>query len=203
MGSYNEIRRVMSRDANDLPVSLLLQVRLEVPPEDFYCLSWRTLYPSGRSNRRFYYNIVDGFWRVPFPIALELLDLAHANGMLDVQYDDQQIRHDGPGNRIIDSRELSQEKRREEWNSITIAGREHVWSRDSVFVIIQVPDCSWRKIMIVDPQSKVCTFRSTTIDPSYTQVILEGMNAPLRMDNAMQDASAAMMQTFRQTLRSL
>ena len=203
MSHYSEIHRVASVDAADLPISLLLQIRHDVPPEEFYCLSWRTLYPSGRANRRFYYNTRDGFWRVTVPIALELLNRAQAGGMLNERYDDRQVRHQGPDNFVTDSRNLNREDRRREWASITIPEREHTWSADAVFVIIQVPDETWRKIMIVDPKEGVCTFRSTTTVPEYRPIISEGIAPPWRLDNAMQDASAAMMQTFLQVLRSI
>ena len=108
--SYTEIRRV-SLIHESLPVHLILQTRHCVPPVDFFCLSWRTVLPTGRGNRRFYYDRQHGtgIWTIPVSIALRLLNRAEAAGMFDEQYDDLQERHCGTENLIIDSRDLGEE----------------------------------------------------------------------------------------------
>ena len=54
--------------------------------------------------------------------------------------------------------------------------------------------------MIIDSARKFCTFRSTTTDPVYQPTIADHHLRPWRMDNAMQDASAAMVHTFLSVL---
>ena len=205
MNPYTEIRRVTVIHEG-LPIHLILQTRHCVPPVDFFCLSWRTLLPDGSQNRRFYYDREHGtgIWRIPVSIALELLNQADFDGMLDEEYDDLQERHGGTNNCVIDSRSLSRQEREREFASIVNVNRDPDWGSDPLFVIIQVPDRRWRKIMIVDTQSGICTFRSTTTDPSYRrQGVADGMIPPWRLDNAMQDASRVMMREFQRVLLAL
>ena len=204
MPNYREICRVTLEHAG-LPVKLLLQRVTNRGPFDCICLSWRTPWPSGLANRRFYDTSQDGFWRIPVSVALELLNLADAEGMLDQHYDDPQVRHGGARNRIIYSRDLDRQDYKREWDSIFHADLDHAWGPDSVFVIIQVPDGTWRKIMIVDTEKAICTFRSTTIDDSYSSnmKLTGGLTPPWQLDRSMQDASSAMMRKFRQALLSV
>lgn len=183
-----------------LPIYLQLQERLEVPPEPFYCLSWRTLYASGTQNRRFYRSREAGFWTVTVPLALELMRQAERHGWLDGRYEDQQVRHRGPGNRIVDSRELEIDVRRHLFESLTCTEGEPDWGNDPIFIVIDTPDEEWRKVMIVDTLRTFCTFRSMTTDTSYRPVIADPHLDPWRMDNAMQDASAAMIRVFMSVL---
>ena len=185
-----------------LPVHLKLQERLGIPPEPYYCLSWRTFYPGGHKNRRFYRLKGSGFWTTPTPLALELMREADHRGWLDGDYRDLQKRCGGPDNDILDSRVLGPRERLDVFESITCEDGEPEWGDDPLFVVIQVPDkrLRWRKVMIVDSERKLCTFRSTTTDPSYKAVIAEPVLSPWRMDRAMQDAGVAMIRTFLSVL---
>ena len=120
----------------------------------------------------------------------------------DGTYHDPQKRCGGPDNDIIDSRELGAGERRDMFKYITCEDGEPDWGDDPLFVVIQVPDkiLRWRKIMIVDSERKLCTFRSTTTDPNYKPVIADPILSPWRMDNAMQDSSATMIRTFQSVL---
>ena len=204
LNPYTEIQRVTLLHEG-LPAHLILQTRHCVPPVDFFCLSWRTVLPTGRSNRRFYYDRRHGtgIWTIPVSIALGLLNRADAAGMLDEEYDDLQERHCGTNNRIIDSRNLGRQERERKFASIINVNRDPDWGMDPLFVIIQVPDRRWRKIMIVDTQGEICTFRSTTTDTSYRQGVADGMTHPWRLDNSMQDASCTMMREFQRVLLTL
>ena len=204
MNPYTEIRRV-SRIHEGLPVRLVLQTRHYVPPVDFFCLSWRTVLPTGKGNRRFYYDRRHGtgIWTIQTSLAIGLLNDAEAAGMLDEQYDDLQVRHSGNSNCIIDSRDLGRLQRERMYASIINLNRDPDWGVDPVFVIIQVPDGTWRKIMIVDTLREMCTFRSTTTDNSYRQGVADGMIPPWRLDNTMQDASCSMMKEFQRVLLTL
>ena len=186
---------------NGLPIHLKLQVRTEVPPEPFYCLTWRTVYPSGRSNRRFYRLSAMGFWTIPIDLAIHLMSEAERLGWLDGTYEDHQIRHLGTDNSIFSSRSLSARDRRTMFESITCGEGEPDWGNDPMFIVIQVPDGQWRKIMIVDTAREFCTFRSATRDVGYKPVIADPRMYPWRMDNAMQDASAEMIREFLKVLR--
>ncbi len=207
MRSYCEILRVTipDRDAG-LPVHLKLQQVYDDPPDtpgSYYCLSWRTPWPSGLANRRIYHTRQDGFWRIPVSVALDLLDRAELHGMLDEQYDDPLVRFGTPDIVIIDSRNLDRKAYEAERQSIIHDSLDHDWGAAPVFVIVGFAE--WRKIMIVDAERAICTFRSTTTDDSYpSQMKLTGgLTPPWQLDRSMQDASSAMMRRFRQTLLEL
>ena len=187
---------------NGLPIHLKLQVRTEVPPEPFYCLTWRTVYPSGRSNRRFYRSSAMGFWTIPIDLAIHLMSEAERLGWLDGTYEDHQVRHCGTDNEIYLSHSLSARDRSMMFESITCDEGEPDWGDHPLFVVIQVPDGQWRKIMIVNTTREFCTFRSATRDVGYKPVIADPRRYPWRIDNAMQDASAAMIREFLDVLRT-
>ena len=88
------------------------------------------------------------------------------------------------------------------FDSIICDEGEPEWGDDPLFVVIQVPDGQWRKIMIVDTTREFCTFRSATMDVGYKPVIADPRLQPWRMDNAMQDASTAMIREFLDVLRT-
>ena len=201
--SYKEIRRVTA-EHDGIPINLKLQWRLNDPPRRYHCLSWRTRYPRGRTNRQRYRLDEPGVWTIPVRMASYLMRQAEDCGMFDARYDDPQVRCGGPENCIVDSRTLGTRERLDVFDAITCDQGEHEWGNDPVFVIIEVPDGRWRKIMIVDTQRELCTFRSTTSDPSYEgAIITDGVTPPWRLDNNMQDASAAMIREFLSTLREL
>ena len=202
-----DIGDVIRRHTN-LPIYLRLHRRNDVPPTPWPCISWRTRYSTApNQNRRFYYTDADRYWAIPSSLALDMLEEAEEKGMLDEKYRDRQVRHGGDNNTVICSHHLNLQVdyviRKEEINNITAEDEEENWGDDPIFVVVEVPDRTWRKIMIVNPKTKYCTFRSTTKSVDYKPVIAEGMCHPWRMDNAMQDASAAMMKQFLQVLREL
>ncbi len=202
--AYNRIDSVTAQH-NGLPIDLKLQERLDVEEEPrFYCLSWRTRLPYDPTKNRQPY--VDrrggtGFWTIPVSVALGLMRQAEERGWLDGRYEDPQIRHEGTDNDIFSSRLLNPRDRRTTFESITCDEGEPDWGDDPVFIVVQVPDGRWRKIMIVDTERQVCTFRSATRDESYTKVI-DCLQSPWRLDNSMQDASAAMIREFLDVLRT-
>lgn len=187
---------------NGLPIDLRLQERIDVEEEPrFYCLSWRTLYPVGRTNRQRYRLTDAGYWTVPVQIASDLMSEAERRGWLDGNYEDRQVRHLGTANDIILSRSLNARDRYTTFESITCDEGEPDWGDDPVFIVIQVPDGQWRKIMIVDTERQVCTFRSATRDERYTNVI-DCLRSPWGLHESMQDASAAMIREFLDVLRT-
>ena len=197
---YRELGRITVQHEG-LPVHFKLQERYDEQLVSYHCLSWRTLYPSGRSNRRFYKTKDSGFWTLPISLAFEAMSEAENRGWLDDNYDDPQIRHGGSNNRVLDSRQLVDSERHDLFESITCIGEESDWGDSPVFIVIEVPDGKWRKIMIVDTTREFVTFRSTTTDPCYRPVIVDSQMNPWRMDGAMQDASALMTRSFLRLLR--
>ena len=200
--AYKEITRV-SEVHDGLPVNLVLQWRLNVPPRRYKTLSWRTLLPSGKSNRRFYLSPKHGLWTVPVKVALRLLLKAQRRGMLNAMHDDRQTRVGGPHNEVIDSRALGRLDRQTVLKSITLHHGEPNWGDDPAFIVVEVPDGTWRKIVIVDTPRRFCTFRSATTDTDYGQKVVGRMDDPWMLDNSMQDAGVAMMRAFLEFLEDL
>lgn len=79
----------------------------------------------------------------------------------------------GTDNDIIESRRLGARERRSMFRSITSTQGEPDWGDDPSFLVIEVPDGTRRKILIVDATRRFCTFRSTTTDPRYMPIIAD------------------------------
>ena len=203
-GRHRELDRITTFH-NGIHVNILLnEISIPEEPKTYYSLSWRTRYRRGGANRRFYYTNRDGYWRIPVLTALELLETAERRGFLHPRYDDPQIRHQGTNNKIIDPRHYDGNAREYGRVFAEIADGGEDWGKHPTFVIVEVPDRTWRKIMIVDSAKEVCTFRSTTQDSEYNLLTRRPHLAPpWIMDNSMQDASVAMMRQFLQVLRTL
>ena len=197
---YEEITRVTVRH-DGLPVHLLLQKRFEFAPEPFHCLSWRTRYPSDTTKSRRFNRLKEtGFWTIPVRVASCLMRQARDRGMLDPQYDDPFW---GAQNPIIDSRTLDVRGRLSVFDTIICDKGEPDWGDNPVFVISECLDGTWRKIMLVDTRREICTFRSTTTSVDYKPIIVDPHRSPWRMDNSMQDASAAMMRKFLSVMEEI
>ena len=102
-------------------------------------------------------------------LAEAILGRALDEGLLAPEYDDQERRHGGVENGcLFDSRDISVADRRHLFDEVTFPGDLDLnWGADPTFVVSEMADHSWRKIMIVDTLGKTCTFRSTTTDPAY------------------------------------
>ena len=192
-------------------MKLLLQRVSNDGIDDYLCLSWRTDLPTG-TNRQYYNDVIHGtgLWRIPVPVARDILNQAYQRRMLCARHDDLYSRHGIVRPRTINSWTLGAEGLERELASIINDNREdrdRDWGPSPIFVVAEVPDTIrniiWRKIMIVDTDRKFCTFRSTTTDSFYRKGIADGMVHPWLLDNSMQDASSAVMREFRQALLGL
>ena len=188
-----------------LPVRLVLQRRIDTAPPN-YMLSWRTLWSSGHGNRRFYDEGRSGLWRTSIEVALNVMDRAHERGMLDPMYD--ALRREPT---VIDSRQLSFRERQALWGSI-VNTLDHDWGPAPLFVVLTDfffgpeqtwPVNAWRKIMIVDSDNRLCTFRGTTTDQGYENGMVHGMMPPWRLDRSMPDFTSDMLRVCRDTLHTI
>ncbi len=179
-----------------LPVCLRLQRRLDDPPDEYSTLSWRSRYrTSPKQKRRYYETSADGFWTIPADLAVHILGQASGKGFLDTKYNDPGTRHEGAERYVAaDSRTLSSVDYRRSLDEITFDDED--WGLVPVFVIAETPDDKWRKIMIVDTNNNVCTFRSMTTDENYRNKYMKWRNGRWFLDRSMQDASAAVMRQF-------
>lgn len=203
---YEEIARVMVHDSG-IPVELKLQIRRDQPPIQYYCLSWRTRYESARGkSRRFYSSSNDGFWTIPVSVALCLLREAADRGILSSLYDDLRLRDGSRWNTVIDSRALTSVRLQAVQSEIICSEGEPEWGDSPLFLVShdEGADWAWRDIMIVDSYREFCTFRCTTTMSEYKMgIFAERLAGPWRLDNALQDASAASMREFLRVLEEI
>lgn len=201
--NYRECDRVEARH-NGYPIALKLQQRLNDGYSPYYTVSWRTTYRSG-SNRRFYHAPSEGgCWAIPLQVAAGLLEQASQRGMLNPTYDDPYVRFDGGESVVRFSTQLPRNQREILCQEITGYPAEPDWGSDPVFVIVdEVGGGPWRKIMIASSNHKLCTFRSTTTNVAYKPAIISRYQSAWRLDNAMQDASTAIMREFLNVLRTI
>jgi len=195
-----EIDRV-EIEHDGLPIRLVLQVRDDILPP-FPTLSWRTNLPSARVNR-YTYKVSGNYWTVSVDVSLSILRQAEERGMLNEEHDDPQERHNGPDNRIMHSQLLNAQDRDQLYHEITTDHDECNWGAFPEFVVMETPDGTWRKIMIIDSEREFCTFRSTTTDRDYGRGSDRGMRPPWLLDTAMQDASTSMMREFLRVLQGV
>lgn len=203
---YKEVDRVFA-EQNGIPVELKLQVRLDEPPAPYYCLTWRTRYTSTpNKSRRFYSSSTAGMWTIPVPMALSLLGQAADRKMLDFQYDDLRLRDGSRWNTIIDSRSLDPARLQSIRSEVICNRGEPDWGNNPLFIISHDAGSgwAWRTIMILDTEREFCTFRNTTTVSDYKMgIFAERLAGPWRLDNALQDASAASMREFLRVLEEI
>jgi hypothetical protein len=198
---YSKIAEV-GADIEGRPVKLVLQEKTEDAGPPYYLVSWRTLLPQTRSNRRFYSG-QDGYWSLPVPDARALLEQAAARGLLDSQYDDPFIRAGGGKPGIIVSHDLDSTQRAQLLAEITLPSEEAVWGMDPFFVVGSAPNGIWRKIMLINTSRTRVTFRSCTRDPSYRPAIKMATGSEWKLDNAMMDSSTIFMRHFLAWLKTV
>ncbi len=190
-----------------LPVELRLQKREDQEPRPYYCLCWRTRYASDPvKSRRFYSSSKTGFWTIPVSVALELLRKADDKGFLHRRFDDLRFRDGSCWSTTVYSKALSPKDYSTTRDTIICNSGEPDWGEKPIFVIChgQGPDGAWREIMIVDSQWEFCTFRCTTTIVEYQMgIFADRLTEPWRLDNAMQDASAASIREFLRVLEEL
>lgn len=209
MAEYGPCKGKESTCHDGIPIDLVLKRRLDNPPESpYYCFCWRTRLPSNKGkSRRFYSSKEYGFWTIPVSVALDVVGRVKDRGLLDLQYDDLRHRDGTRWSTIIDSRELDPGRAREERLNIICNEGEPDWGDAPVFIICHSQDSkygAWREIMIVDSEREFCTFRCTTTNSTYRMgIYADRLQGNWRLDNAMQEASAASMREFLRCLEEI
>lgn len=183
---------VVNESIDCIRVNLVLQERYSASQAaTWHTLSWRTKYPSGKSNRRFYWLNEGGPWKIPAETALDMIRRMEAEGGLDQKYFDQ--RRTTPFTTLVSS-EMHPSDRKDVLDRVT--SLDEYWGADPFFVIAFDPNDNWRKVLLVNSDTKMATFRSTTEDPYYTprRTLREGEGWWL--DNSMMDANVQQMRQF-------
>jgi hypothetical protein len=196
---YKELKIVLAIHKG-LPVKLKLQKRSPTNQKWFYTIGWRTLYPSGKSNRRFYNTKEDGYWNIPCDFALRLMKKAEKEGMFDSTFKDNYLRTGGGHPSFLTSKSG---KRAQLLSEIILPNETKIWSSNPYFVIGVEPNGMWRKIMIVNPDKNIVTFRSMTKDRSYELIQLLQNNFGWHLDRSMIDCDPLIMRKFMHDLESI
>lgn len=189
---YDRITSVEDVDHHGIRVTLNLQRRHALQEgTSWHCVSWRTQYVSG-SNRRFY--VVNGEpWTLPLRTALSLLDRLEEAGGLDKAYDLH--AHENPPVVAVSDYEGEPQPPSE----ILIPGED--WGHAPQWLVLA--DGEWRKVMLVNLDTEMVTFRSTTTDQTYKPRKLLDPASGWFLDNSMQDASVEQTRMFHERLRTL
>lgn len=192
MKKYDE-RFAVRRTVDGIPVKLTLQKRIagfdvEKP---WWTLCWRTNYSVGGSNRRFYISKGD-CWVIPADIALEMIDEMESLGGLHEGYFDHRGGTSPP--EFLVSTEMA--------NALEgITGPDEDWGVYPFFVICSDPSREWKKVLLINTETNIATFRSITENPSYKPKKVLRPNAGWWLDNSMMDANVQQMRVFHSQLK--
>jgi hypothetical protein len=185
----------VTRVVSGIPVKLALQERT-TDGTSWWTVSWRTLYSRDGSNRRFYMT-KGGCWTIPAGVALELMGELEVLGGLEEKYFDFRRR---PRFLTSTSRDMSSAQRIEALANMT--GPEEDWGTDPFFVITSDPNDHWKKVLIVNNDSDIATFRSITENPDYKPKKALRPGAHWWLDNSMLDANVQQTRAFYLNLRA-
>jgi hypothetical protein len=186
----------VTRMLEGIPITLALQERTSgSTDEHWWTLSWRTKYAQGGPNRRFY-TTKDGFWTIPAALALEMIEEMEALGGLDEKYIDSSRRP------IFDSLVSSKMPLVERAAALSkVTGPEEDWGKSPFFVIASDPNGQWKKVLIVNTDTDVATFRSITENAEYMPKKVLRPDEGWWLDNSMMDANVQQMRAFYSSLR--
>lgn len=187
-----EVTRVLK----GIPVKLALQERTSTRVEKpWWTLSWRTKYSADGSNRRFYVTS-DGCWTIPATVGLEMIDEMESLGGLDEEYFDYRRRS-------FETRVSAKMTASEMADALEgITGPDEDWGADPFFVINGDPNDQWQKVLIINTENNIATFRSITRNPAYMQKKVLRAKADWWLANSMMDANVQQMRVFQAQLKN-
>lgn len=186
----------VTRVVDGIPTKLALQERTSASvDEPWWTLSWRTKYSADGSNRRFYLT-KEGPWTIPATIALDMFDEMESLGGLRDEYVDRRRK---PSFASRASTDLTAAERAEALQGITGPGED--WGADPFFVINFDPNDQWKKVLLINTESGIATFRSITEDPDYMPKKVLRPGAAWWLDNSMMDANVQQMRVFQSEIR--
>jgi hypothetical protein len=181
---YRRIHFVPGRQPDGTEITLALQARTSKREgHTWYVVSWRTRLGPGGHNRRFY--VTDGeAWQLEAHTALDMLSKLEQMGGLDDKYADLERR---PEFQVTVSNDVNTAQRAALLSEITMP--DESWGENPFFVVLNDPRESWRKILLVNRETGMATFRSTTTDESYMPRKTLRPGARWYLDNSMQDTN--------------
>lgn len=187
----------MERLVDGVPVHLALQQRTS--PRDratYWVVSWRAKLSKTGPNRRFYLSS-GNYWSLPLDTAIELLDELTKLGSLQEQfYDHREVNFTPRMQCSIDMPETE----RAEWLERILAPEEN-WGSNPCFVVLSDPNSLWSKVLIINPETRIATFRSITQDAGYMPRKVLRPGSDWNLDNSMLDANVQQMFAFKEQLQ--
>lgn len=194
---YKRIHSVPGYQPDKTEVTLALQSRTSIHEgKTWNVVSWRTRLGPGGHNRRFYVT-KDDVWTIDARTALEMYLKLEALGGLGDQYGDQR----SPGFQVTVSDDLTTGDRSTMLEEITLADED--WGDNPFHAVLNDPNDNWRKILIVNRQTGVATFRSTTTDETYMPRKTMRPNSRWFLDNSMQDVNVQQARAMLAELRRI
>lgn len=195
---YRRIYTVPGSQPDGTEVTLALQSRTS-RREGFTwnVVSWRTRLGPGRHNRRFYVTKGEA-WSMRAMTALEMFSKLDQLGGLDEKYIDLERN---PAFEVTVSDDVNTTRRSALLKEITMF--DESWGEDPFFVVLNDPRESWRKILLVNRETGMATFRSTTTDGNYMPRKTLRSGATWYLDNSMQDTNIQQARVMLQELRRI
>ena len=188
-----------TREIDGIPVKLALQKRTsETAGISWWVLSWRTRYSPNGTNRRFY-STEKGIWTIPATETLEMMEEMESRGAMGQEYLDRRA-----GSNVCDTRVSTRMTPEEKEHELAIfTNPEEDWGSDPFFVVNLDPNADWRKVLIVNTDTGIATFRSITKNPDYMPKKELRPGADWWLDNSMMDANVQQTKAFCSNLRNL
>jgi hypothetical protein len=125
-----------------------------------------------------------------------MIEEMEALGGLDEKYFDARRR---PNFESVVSSQMSLGERVEALSKIT--GPDEDWGTSPFFVIASDPNGQWKKVLIVNTDTGVATFRSITENAEYMPKKVLRPDEGWWLDNSMMDANVQQMRAFYSNLR--
>ena len=196
--SYSRAMKA-TKEIKGIAVELALQKRTsETAGASWWVLSWRTKYSPNGTNRRFY-STKNGIWTIPATEALEMMEEMESMGALGQEYLDSRC----PAfvcSTLVSTKMTPEEKEHE---LAIFTNPEEDWGSDPFFVVNSDPNKNWKKVLIVNTETGVATFRSITKNPDYMPKKVLRPGAEWWLDNSMMDANVQQVEAFYSNLRDL
>ena len=130
-------------------------------------------------------------------VALEMIREMEGLGGLDEKYFDHRRR---PSFETLVSSQMSPAKRSEALAKMI--GPAEDWGADPFFVITSDPNGQWKKVVIVNTDTDIATFRSITENPKYMPKKVLRPGEGWWLDNSMMDANVQQMRALYSNLQT-
>lgn len=188
------------KNEDNIPVELVMKTWTDDEVEEpCFALCWHTYLSSGWYRR--FYRREGRCWTIPASIALELIDEVGSLDGLDEKYFD----HRGmPPHKPLVSAEMAPDEKVAARIEIIGPKEDGDWGVDPFFVICFDPNDLWKKVLIINTESDIATFRSITEDPQYPKQMRAKLwppNVDRWLDKSMMHANVQQMRVFQSHLK--